>query len=73
MIKATCRTNLDGYTSVEWPREFAALPRIGDRVEGVRGTNERPTLKVVGVTHTMGRASYNGPMVPMIEVELNRG
>ena len=65
MIDGHCFANLDGFKLVEWPDTFAAVPRIGERVEGRRG-GEFPTLRVVGVTHTI----VNG--APFIRVELHR-
>lgn len=49
MIKGSCFTNLDEGRRDQWPKEFVALPRIGDSVEAESGR----TLKVVDVTHTM--------------------
>lgn len=66
MVNGRCFTNLDDFRAVDWPRKFAVVPRIGDRVEGKRGDN-LPTLKVVGVTHCCD-AQGN----PYIEVELHR-
>jgi len=67
MIRATCFTNLDEYKQVEWPQGFAALPRIGDKVEGRRG-RDKPVLRVVAITH--GWLPNAGE--PTITVELHK-
>ena len=46
-IRGNCFTNLDNYQNEEWPRNFVALPRIGDRVRAKSGKS----LKVCGLTH----------------------
>lgn len=66
MITALCFTNIDEFKSVHWPTVFVALPRIGDRVAGLRG-DLQPELRVVGVTHKEDRSGD-----PYIRVELHR-
>lgn len=70
MIRGDCFTNLDEFQGVDWPTMFAAVPRIGERVEGRRiggpGPGTWPTLKVVGVTHVIREGR------PEIRVELHR-
>jgi hypothetical protein len=69
-VGGSCFTNLDEFAGVDWPTAFVAVPRIGERVQGVRtrgdGPGTLPTLKVVGVTHTVKKG------YPMILVELHR-
>lgn len=74
MIKGYCHTNLDGYERVVWPTVFAAVPRIGDRVTGVSGS-ERHSLKVVGITHEETLQNGNGSFMeqtPILSIELHR-
>jgi hypothetical protein len=69
MIRARCRTNLDGYNNIDWPELFCALPRRGDRVESLDGSKY---LYVCGVVHKQ-ETLINGDKVPYIEVEMTRG
>lgn len=66
MIAGSCFTNLDDFSDVRWPEKFAAVPRVGERVEGSRrrsGMDASPSLKVVAVTHCLAG---------VIRVELHR-
>jgi hypothetical protein len=65
-IAGLCFTNLDDFANVDWPTLFVAVPRVGERVQGRRGTNI-PSLKVIAVTHIMNRDGK-----PEIRVELHR-
>lgn len=75
MIEARCFTNLDKFKQTQWPTKFAAIPRIGDSVEGKGcGTDEyghrfdsklRPKLKVTQVTFTEDNKGN-----PLVEIEL---
>ena len=54
MIHAFCRTNLDEFKMVEWPKLFVEVPRLGDGVEGKRtgpGPGSHPVLYVCAITH----------------------
>lgn len=66
-IRATCRTNIDEFKRCAWPKWFAAVPRVGEYVQG-KGSPPvtMPTLKVVGVTHCEDDKG------PYISVELHR-
>lgn len=72
MIRGYCRTNLDDYRREEWPKEFVAVPRIGDYVQSTSSLN---SLKVVTITHKMIKCPdpMNGrtSAYPGIVVELN--
>lgn len=48
MIKGTCRTNLDEYQFVIWPRIFARCPNIGEWVSAEGGKS----LRICGITHS---------------------
>ncbi len=71
-----CRTNLDDFKLVDWPTDFLFPPRVGDTVEGrqgERGPGSRPRLRVVAVTHSMGKTEIGGrDEGPIVEVELHR-
>jgi hypothetical protein len=71
MIRAHCRTNLDEWQMAKWPTVFAALPRVGDFVEGVMG-DKRPWLRVVSVTHAERLDEKTRRPVPVVTVELHR-
>lgn len=62
MIKARCRTNLDGYRGICWPKSFVSLPRMGDYVEGDRGGFSYQ-LRVIRVVHVEGE---HGPEVQVV-------
>ena len=66
-IRGYCRTNIDDFKRYTWPRDFVAVPRVGEYVqgEGPRPVTT-PTLRVVGVTHCVDEDG------PYISVELNR-
>ncbi len=68
MIEGHCRTNLDGYEMEQWPTQFVAVPRVGERVAAESGRN----LKVVEVTHRMNKPLRDGTPRPCISVELHR-
>jgi len=69
MIKGKCLTNLDDYDFVEWPTEFVAVPKIGDRVENDSFENDRRgILKVVRITHCYNWKSKKA----FIKIELNK-
>ena len=78
MIKGRCFTNLDAYRLEHWPKKFAALPRIGDRVQAKSGRS----LKVVCVTHAVltierhdnidGYETVQSTDEPRIRIELHR-
>jgi hypothetical protein len=82
MIKGHCFTNIDEAKNERWPKEFVALPRVGDSVEARSGR----VLKVVEVTHTMitvrdheeaGDLGVDySPIIthePRIKIELHKG
>lgn len=70
-IPGRCFTNLDEFQNVEWPEEFVAVPRVGERVRGRRGA-QLPELYVVAVAHAVGRRDLiGGPLGPYIVVELH--
>lgn len=56
MIKGSCFTNLDGGKRDQWPKEFVALPRVGDSVEAKSGR----TLKIVEITHITATIRVDG-------------
>lgn len=62
-IEGYCRTNLDYYQRYQWPTQFAAVPRVGERVLTTCGLQ---SLKVVSVTHFV---SLEGPK---INIELHK-
>jgi len=68
-IRGMCRTNLDGYEREEWPTEFVAVPRRGERVQAQSGKH----LAVVGVTHGTRPtgAKERQFLAPYIIIELN--
>ena len=68
MIQGYCRTNLDGYERVTWPRVFAGVPQRGDYVQATKGGK---ILKVYSVTH-YSIIAESGVEHPRIEVELNK-
>ena len=68
MANGYCHTNIDDFKQVEWPTEFVAVPRVGERVQGKCGK----TLKVVQVTHLMRRVSGYTSEEPCVSVELHR-
>lgn len=75
-IKVSCFTNLDDFRTVEWPKYMIAMPRIGDRVEGIQG-NFRPTLRVISVTHHMSKeyvddSNSRQVWLPRVRIELHR-
>lgn len=63
IIRGRCFTNLDEYHRETWPTAFAAVPRIGERVEAESGR----ALKVVSVTHIEPKRDE-----PRIKVELHK-
>lgn len=75
MITARCFTNLDKFKQTQWPTKFAAIPRIGDSVQGRGcGTDEhghrfnskiRPKLRVTQVTFVEDDKGN-----PLVEIEL---
>lgn len=64
MIRGYCHTNLDEYKREEWPKEFVAVPRVG---ESVRSERMRE-LYVCKVVHFICHA-FSGDE-PQIAVEL---
>jgi hypothetical protein len=66
IINGKCRTNLDEYQNHEWPTQFVAVPRIGERVESIDGLK---SLKVVGITHCV---KDNFSDNPYIKIELHK-
>lgn len=72
MIKGYCRTNLDGYERVQWPEEFVAVPRVGERVRGRLSVHEYRDLKVIEVTHLTNVDRLMGESGACIEVELHK-
>ena len=73
MIDAYCRTNLDDYKREQWPTQFAAVPRIGERVQSSGGQS----LRVCGVTHFITKPFHENLPTddqkhPAIIVELNK-
>lgn len=74
MINGYCRTNLDEYDRVKWPKVFAEIPKKGDYVESI---DRKYRLKVHTITHGIkenkNAVGYlNDKYVPYIEVELNK-
>lgn len=71
-VETRCFTNLDDFHGVDWPRRMVSLPRVGDYVEGRRGSpgsaGSRPRLRVVAVTH----ASDDPTGSAYVYVELHR-
>jgi hypothetical protein len=61
-VAIRCFTNLDEYKSVDWPTRLAAVPEVGQRIEGRRG-DRRPRLRIVAMCWL-----HNGEL----EVELHR-
>jgi hypothetical protein len=73
MIKGHCHTNLDDWNREKWPKEFVAVPRVGECVKAESGRY----LKVVRVTHCMveERAVHIGDYPvphPEIDIELHK-
>jgi len=61
-IKVYCFTNLDMYSTSEWPNEMCCRPIKGDKVT----SNKGKSLKVVSVTHTTDSGG-----IPCLSVELH--
>ena len=71
MVDGYCRTNLDDYQRYDWPRQFCAVPRIGERVESLC---RQHSLKVVGITHCIVTkyVGNEGRKIAGVEIELNK-
>jgi len=65
MISAICFTSLYDYRFENWPTEFVAVPRIGDRVCAESGE----VLRVVAIEHSMRKNIETGKSEPYIRVE----
>ncbi len=65
-IKGFCHSNIGWAKQTEWPREFVAVPRIGEYVESTCGQRE---LKVIRVIH---RQRPQVDEEPYITIELNK-
>jgi len=70
MIRGYCHTNLDDYQREEWPKEFVALPRVGDCVRSSSGK----ILKICRITHriTTDHTDQYAVGRPEIDVELHK-
>ena len=71
MIQGSCFTNLDKWRRADWPTVFAAVPRVGEYVQGVMG-EFRPKLRVVAVTHFVEPSPVPPFEIPRISVELHQ-
>jgi hypothetical protein len=63
-IKVHCRTNLDDFRLVEWPKSLVGVPNKGDHVYSIDGKHR---LAVVQVSHKTARDEAE----PYAEVELH--
>ena len=76
MIRGSCHTNLDEYRFKNWPKVFARIPEIGERVEAEDGMS----LKICQLTHAsieVDDPSWTNrtgakKWVPVIKVELHK-
>lgn len=65
MVKGYCRINDDRLFGIKWPKQFAEIPRRGQRVQSECRKHIR---YVSNITHMVDPKSLSGE--PMIEVEL---
>jgi len=73
MIKVHCRTNLDNFKSVVWPKQFCCRPVIGDFVQTGSGVR----LKICEITHSQRQVNFGAhsgdgsEYEPILIIELN--
>lgn len=72
-IGGSLGVNLNEVKKYEWPKQFVAVPRVGEQVEANFGEGLYLVLTVSSVTHVMvtNPENVNGKMIPGIRVDLN--
>lgn len=70
MIKGWCYSNDKYLLEYIWPTVFAAVPRVGERVQVISNTHEKQA-KIISVIHTQIFVSdHSEPRIKVMLVEV---